>query len=325
MRLGLYPIALADDSLAAREYGATHIEERHRHRYEVVERVPEAPREERVPRLGRVAREAAGGDRRAPRPPLVRRRPVPSGVPVAPLGAAPSLRRLRRSRPAPREPVRPVVRLLAAIAPWHPNDRPRPLLRRPLTGRPPGGRGDARRPGRPRPDRRRAPARAPRGTLRDPGRGPRPPHRGDPRGDRGGRGSALRLQVLLRQGEPLVRALLPGPRPPGRTAGPSPRARDVRVPRALGRPRARRGAGGGRGPRPRPDPRVPLPPDRPRPRLRPERPPRERQEGPVPRALGHAQRRREAERRRVRGRAPDRARSDLRVQQPGRRLPRVSG
>ena len=35
MRLGLYPIALAEDSLAAREYGATHIEERHRHRYEV--------------------------------------------------------------------------------------------------------------------------------------------------------------------------------------------------------------------------------------------------------------------------------------------------
>ena len=85
-----------------------------------------------------------------------------------------------------------------------------------------------------------------------------------------------------------------GPGPPGRTAGPPPRARDVRMPRALGRPRARGGAGGGRGPRPRPDPRVPLPPDRPGPRLRPERPPGERQEGPVPRALGHAQRRREA-------------------------------
>ena len=35
MRLGLYPIALAEDSLAAREYGATTIQERHRHRYEV--------------------------------------------------------------------------------------------------------------------------------------------------------------------------------------------------------------------------------------------------------------------------------------------------
>jgi CTP synthase len=35
MRLGLYPIALAEDSLAAAVYGATEIEERHRHRYEV--------------------------------------------------------------------------------------------------------------------------------------------------------------------------------------------------------------------------------------------------------------------------------------------------
>jgi CTP synthase len=35
MRLGLYPIALAEDSLAARTYGALHIQERHRHRYEV--------------------------------------------------------------------------------------------------------------------------------------------------------------------------------------------------------------------------------------------------------------------------------------------------
>jgi CTP synthase len=35
MRLGLYPIAIAEDSLAARVYGQLHIEERHRHRYEV--------------------------------------------------------------------------------------------------------------------------------------------------------------------------------------------------------------------------------------------------------------------------------------------------
>ena len=35
MRLGLYPIALAEDSLAAKIYGRTHIQERHRHRYEV--------------------------------------------------------------------------------------------------------------------------------------------------------------------------------------------------------------------------------------------------------------------------------------------------
>jgi CTP synthase len=35
MRLGLYPITIAEDSLAARMYGTLHIEERHRHRYEV--------------------------------------------------------------------------------------------------------------------------------------------------------------------------------------------------------------------------------------------------------------------------------------------------
>ena len=35
MRLGAQPITLVSDSLAARSYGATSIEERHRHRYEV--------------------------------------------------------------------------------------------------------------------------------------------------------------------------------------------------------------------------------------------------------------------------------------------------
>jgi CTP synthase len=35
MRLGLYPAKLAEGSIAAEVYGATHVEERHRHRYEV--------------------------------------------------------------------------------------------------------------------------------------------------------------------------------------------------------------------------------------------------------------------------------------------------
>jgi len=35
MRLGAYPATLTDGSLVAKEYGATSIEERHRHRYEV--------------------------------------------------------------------------------------------------------------------------------------------------------------------------------------------------------------------------------------------------------------------------------------------------
>ena len=80
-----------------------------------LQRVPEASREERVPRLGRVAGEAARGDRGAARPSLVRGGTVPPGVPVPPLGAAPPLRRLRWSGSAPRSPVRPIARLLAAI------------------------------------------------------------------------------------------------------------------------------------------------------------------------------------------------------------------
>jgi CTP synthase len=35
MRLGLYPAALKQGSIAARVYGSDHAEERHRHRYEV--------------------------------------------------------------------------------------------------------------------------------------------------------------------------------------------------------------------------------------------------------------------------------------------------
>jgi CTP synthase len=35
MRLGLYPAELAEGSVVAVAYGATHVDERHRHRYEV--------------------------------------------------------------------------------------------------------------------------------------------------------------------------------------------------------------------------------------------------------------------------------------------------
>ena len=34
MRLGSYPCEIAEGSLAAKAYGASHIDERHRHRYE---------------------------------------------------------------------------------------------------------------------------------------------------------------------------------------------------------------------------------------------------------------------------------------------------
>jgi CTP synthase len=41
MRLGLYPATLAEGSLAREVYGSPHVEERHRHRYEVNNRYRE--------------------------------------------------------------------------------------------------------------------------------------------------------------------------------------------------------------------------------------------------------------------------------------------
>ena len=106
MRLGPLSHRARRGLAGAREYGRTHIEERHRHRYEVANEYRKLLEKNGFRVSGRVAGEAAGGDRRAARPPLVRRRPVPPRVPVAALGAAPPLRRLRRSGPAPRSPVR---------------------------------------------------------------------------------------------------------------------------------------------------------------------------------------------------------------------------
>src|SRR5206468_6132645 len=61
-----------------------------------LQRVPDAPREERLPGLGGVGGERSRGDRRAARSPVVHRRAVPPGVPVAALGPPSPLRRLRR-------------------------------------------------------------------------------------------------------------------------------------------------------------------------------------------------------------------------------------
>ena len=62
------------------------------------------------------------------------------------------------------------------------------------------------------------------------------------------------------------------------------------------------------------DPGVPLPPDRPADCRRRDRPRGQRQEGPVPGALGHEERGRQDRRRRQRQRAGDRARRLLRLQ-----------
>ena len=177
---------------------------------------------------------------------------------------------------------------------------PRPLLRRPLTGSRRAGRG-ARAPSPSAPSGSAAGTPSPsspgpaRSRTRPTPSGPRRPWWASPR----------TRECPSSTSPPTTR---PTARPSRSYRGPGLReglrilragARDVRVPRALRRPRARGGAGGGRGPGSRPDPRVPLPPDRPRPRLRPERPPGQRQEGPVPGAVGHAERRGEAPERRA--------------------------
>ena len=80
-------------------------------------------------------------------------------------------------------------------------------------------------------------------------------------------------------------------------------------------------ARGGRRPA---DSSVPVPADRPARRRRQDRPRRQRQEGPVPGALGHEQRRREDDRRRQPQRAGDRARRVVRLQHAGVRHARAA-
>ena len=91
MRLGKYPCALKEGSIAREAYGAELVEERHRHRYEVNPEYVPAARGERLPRDRRVARRQVRRDHRARRPSVVPRLPVPSRVQVAPDRAAPAL------------------------------------------------------------------------------------------------------------------------------------------------------------------------------------------------------------------------------------------
>ena len=105
MRLGLYPIALAEDSLAARDLRRARTS---RSATGTATRSPTQYRkllEKNGFRVSGVWPREAASSRSWSRPiTLVRGRTVPPGVPVAPLGAAP-LRRLRRSGSAPRSPV----------------------------------------------------------------------------------------------------------------------------------------------------------------------------------------------------------------------------
>ena len=108
MRLGLYPARLTPGSKAHAVYGDEVVYERHRHRFEVNNRyratLEGAGHDPVRPVAGRTARR----DRRAARPPVVRRQPVPSRVQEPAGAAAPALRRLHRHggrasrRPQPR-------------------------------------------------------------------------------------------------------------------------------------------------------------------------------------------------------------------------------
>ncbi len=85
MRLGAYECHLAPDSLVSHIYGdKLVISERHRHRYEVNYGY-ETAGAGRPQILRHVARWRAAGDRRDPRPSVVRRRAVPSGIEIAPV------------------------------------------------------------------------------------------------------------------------------------------------------------------------------------------------------------------------------------------------
>ena len=96
MRLGAYDCDLVAGTRVAEIYGAERISERHRHRYEVNINYRKQLEAAGHRLLRPVARRRAAGDRRAGRPSLVRRRAVPSGAEVQALRAAPAVRLVRR-------------------------------------------------------------------------------------------------------------------------------------------------------------------------------------------------------------------------------------
>ena len=101
MRLGLYPVVLAEGSRglagvrAGSDPGAPPPPLRGQ------QRLPDGARGGRAPHLGDLGREAAGRDRRAAGASVVRRGTVPPGVPLQAVGAAPALRGLHPGRHGP--------------------------------------------------------------------------------------------------------------------------------------------------------------------------------------------------------------------------------
>ncbi len=94
MRLGAYPCRLRPGSRAAQIYGTPEVSERHRHRYEVIERLSRPAGGVRHALLRALTGRLPGGDHRAPRASLVPRLPVPSRAEVPAHAAASALREL---------------------------------------------------------------------------------------------------------------------------------------------------------------------------------------------------------------------------------------
>ena len=139
MRLGLYPARLTPGSKAAAVYGPEVIYERPPPPLRGEQPLPPDARGRRHDPVRPVARRPAGRDRRAARPPLVRREPVPSRVQEPPEPAPSAVRRLRRQR--------------RGRGRW-PRAGPRPAGHRPTAGRGGGH-------GRPQPQRRQSAADSP--------------------------------------------------------------------------------------------------------------------------------------------------------------------
>ena len=106
MRLGADPIKLHPDTRAREIYGEAVIYERHRHRYEVNNFLRKRLEAAGLVVLGHVAGRAPGRDHRDPRPPVLRRVPVPPGVQVAPGAPRAAVPRVRRRAGARRARAR---------------------------------------------------------------------------------------------------------------------------------------------------------------------------------------------------------------------------
>ena len=123
MRLGSQRAALVAGSVVAGAYGATHVDERHRHRYEVNESYREALEEAGLVISGTLARARPRGVRRAARrrAPLLRLHAGPPGVQVAPHAGAPPVRRAHRRR----HRAQRAARLVEVERPRHHEPTPR--------------------------------------------------------------------------------------------------------------------------------------------------------------------------------------------------------